>query len=287
VGFPLTKNPLISGGTDFSVFSADHSGIRGITIFIKWVYFPQCIPDHPVLGSGLSLPSLLRLSTLRKLKVRDTHLGDPNWSLTPIHRAPEFPDPGSRYHMSPDFNRVCTECIVGNVGPALDEFSLNTALTREAFEKPKETPLCKLRKIYLTPLFPVENVVDTLAILSGSPVEELSVRCHEDNMLEMCSTLEDFLALHAERTGSAFYEHLAQIHVKTVTDVYDDGHSDNVSAAAATSCPTAGFSHSLTLLSHAKGAGPGASLLPPPPPSRTTLSIQAEHAITIPFEEKS
>jgi hypothetical protein len=35
-------NPLISGGTKFSGFSADYAGISGITIFVEWIYFPQC-----------------------------------------------------------------------------------------------------------------------------------------------------------------------------------------------------------------------------------------------------
>jgi hypothetical protein len=191
------------------------SELIGVYPFVPVVSGDADIPDHPVLGSGLSLPSLLRLSTLRKLKVRDTHLGHPNWSLTPIHHAPQFPDPGSRYHMSPNFNRVRTERIVGNVGPALDKFSLNTALTREAFEKPKETLLCKLRKIYLTLLFPVENVVDTLAILSGSPVKELSVRCHDQFMMNRTKL---------KRSLTLYYSMTVQLYLRKICDTHTTPH---------------------------------------------------------------
>lgn len=182
------------------------------------------IPPHAVLGSDLSLPSLLRLPTLKRLRIRDTHLGDPKWSVTPVCCSLEFLDLGSCCHETPDYNRVCTERIVGNVGHTVDEFSLNTAISAEtfSFEKPKETPLKKLRKLHITPLFPVENVVDTLATLSGSPVEELSVRCHEDDVIDMCSALEGFLSMRVERGETAFYEHLAQIDVTTVTDIYED-----------------------------------------------------------------
>ncbi|EKM61198.1 uncharacterized protein PHACADRAFT_247651 [Phanerochaete carnosa HHB-10118-sp] len=197
----------------------------GVYPYIPVVKGDESIPAHPLLGSELSLPSLLRLPTLKKLRIRDTHLGDPKWAVTPICCSLEFLDLGSCYHESQDFNRVCTERIVGNVGQSVDEFSLNTAISAEtyAFEKPKETPLKKLRKIHLTPLFPVENVVDTLTTLSGSPVEELSIRCHEDDVADMCTALQDFMTLCDERKESEFYKRLSNIKVSTVSDINDCG----------------------------------------------------------------
>ena len=229
--------------------------------FVPVVSGDDDIPDHPRLGSDLSLPSLLSLPTLKKLKIRDTHLGDPKWSVTPISCSLEFLDLGSYCNESPDFNRVCTERIVGNVGHAVDEFSLNTALSGEkyAFEKPKETPLKKLRKIHLTPLFPVENVVDTLTTLSGSPVEELNVRCYEDDVLDMCSALEDFLSLRTERGDSDFYKHLSQISVSTVTDIYDDDDHNDFTCSTRDTCS-----------SSPRGAS-----------TRPSVTIPAEHALAI------
>ncbi|KAI0095002.1 hypothetical protein BDY19DRAFT_902049 [Irpex rosettiformis] len=234
--------------------------------FVPVVTGDADIPDHPRLGSDLSLPSLLRLPTLRKLKIRDTHLGDPKWCVTPISCSLEFLDLGSYCNESPEFNRVCTERIVGTVGHAVDEFSLNTALSGEtyAFEKPKETPLKKLRKVHLTPLFPVENVVDTLTTLSGSPVEELSVRCYEDDVLDMCSALEDFLSLRTERGDSDFYKHLSQISVSTVTDIYsDDNAHDDV--------------HDIFTRSNAGDCNCSSIS----PRTRPTVVIPAEHALAI------
>lgn len=200
----------------------------GVYPFVPVVTGDGGIPPHALLGKDLSLPSLLRLHTLKKLRIRDTHLGDPNWAITPIHCSLEFLDLGTCYHETEDFNRMCTERIVGKVGHSVDEFSLNTAITTEsyAFEKPKETPLKKLRKIHLTPLFPVENVVDTLTSLSGSPVEELSVRCHEDDVTDVCSALEDFLSKRVECGPAEFYQHLSQINVSTVSNIYGDEAND-------------------------------------------------------------
>ncbi|KAI0936602.1 hypothetical protein AcV5_004697 [Taiwanofungus camphoratus] len=195
--------------------------LMGARPFVPLVIGDEDIPNHPLLGFELRLPSLLRLPTLKKLRIRDTHLGDPHWSLTPVHCSLEVLDLGSCYHESPEFNRICTERIMGNVGHTVDEFALHTALTGQTFKYAthKETPLKRLRKIHLTPLFPVENVVDTLTTLSDSPIEQLTVQCHEDDVVDMCSALEDFLSLRTERGEQAFYKHLTGITIKTVSDL--------------------------------------------------------------------
>ncbi|KAH8097059.1 hypothetical protein BXZ70DRAFT_895360 [Cristinia sonorae] len=187
-------------------------------------FIPVCtgdndIPAHPVFGQNLSLPVLLRLPNLRYLRIRDTHLGDTAWSTTPIMCSLEVLDLGSCYFESPEFNRVCTERIIGNVGNSVDEFSVSTPLKSDTFDfaKPISTPLKRLRKVHLTPLLPVENVVDTLTTLSGSPVEELSVSCHEDDMEDMCEALKGFLALREERRDE-LYPRLTEISLKTVGD---------------------------------------------------------------------
>ncbi|KAH9847382.1 hypothetical protein C2E23DRAFT_765419 [Lenzites betulinus] len=204
--------------------SAIHApDLLGARPFVPVVKGDEDIPDHAVLGHELRLPALLRLPTLKKLRIRDTHLGDPHWETMPVCCALEVLDLGSCYHESNDYNRVCNERIMGNIGHTVDECALNTALTSQTFAHAKhpERPLTKLRKIHLTPLFPVENVVDTLTTLSDSPVESLSVQCHEDDVVDMCSALEDFLSLRAERGEHGFYQHLHEISVSTVSDLAD------------------------------------------------------------------
>ncbi|KAI0673471.1 hypothetical protein C8Q78DRAFT_1076478 [Trametes maxima] len=204
--------------------SAMHApDLLGARPFVPVVRGDEDIPDHPILGRELRLPSLLALPTLKKLRIRDTHLGDPQWECTPVQCTLEVLDLGSCYHESNDYNRVCTERIMGNIGHTVDECALNTALTSQTFAhaKHEQKPLKKLRKIHLTPLFPVENVVDTLTTLSESPVESLSVQCHEDDVVDMCSALEDFLNLRAERGEKGFYQHLHEINVSTVSDLSD------------------------------------------------------------------
>ncbi|RPD64918.1 hypothetical protein L227DRAFT_571373 [Lentinus tigrinus ALCF2SS1-6] len=195
----------------------------GARPFVPVVKGDEDIPDHPLLGRELRLPSLLRLPTLKKLRIRDTHLGDPQWECVPVYCSLEVLDLGSCYHESNDYNRICTERIMGNIGHTVDECALNTALTSQTFAHAKHSdkPLKKLRKVHLTPLFPVENVVDTLTTLSDSPVESLSVQCHEDDVVDMCSALEDFLNIRAERGEKGFYEHLNEITVTTVSDLAD------------------------------------------------------------------
>ncbi|KAK7694872.1 hypothetical protein QCA50_002060 [Cerrena zonata] len=180
------------------------------------------IPIHPTLGTELSLPALLRLPTLKTLRIRDTHLGDPRWAETPVYCSLQVLDLGSCYHESPDFNRICTERIVNNVGHTIDDLSLNTAITGDSIELSKpESPLKKLRKIQLTPLFPVENVVDTLTTLSDSPIEQLSVRCHQDDIEDICNALEDFLSSRVERGETALHKHLKDIIVDPVQNLDD------------------------------------------------------------------
>ena len=141
----------------------------------------------------------------------------------PVNCTLEVLDLGSCYHESNDYNRICTERIMGNIGHTVDECALNTALTPQTFAHAKhaERPLKKLRRVHLTPLFPVENVVDTLATLSDSPVERLSVECHTDDVVDMCSALEDFLSLRTARGEKGFYEHLLEISVSAVSDLAD------------------------------------------------------------------
>ncbi|GLB39249.1 hypothetical protein LshimejAT787_0604110 [Lyophyllum shimeji] len=186
--------------------------LEGVYPYVPLVIGDDDVPAHPSLGSELSLPSLLRIPTLKKLTIRDTHLGDGRWVTTPVACRLEVLDLGSCYHENEDFNSACTERIMATVGPTIAEFSLTTSVSDTVFAKPSVTPLPRLRKLHITPFFPVDSVVDTMSNLAGSPIETLSMQCFEDDVVDVCSALEDFLSLRVER-GPEFYQKLKRIDV--------------------------------------------------------------------------
>jgi hypothetical protein len=98
------------------------------------------------------------------------------------------------------------------VGPTVDEFSLTAAVSNSLFSEPTATPLRKLRKLHISPFFPVENVVETMSNLAGSPVEGISVQCFEDDVVDVCTEIERFLNLRVER-GCDFYHKLKRIDI--------------------------------------------------------------------------
>lgn len=175
------------------------------------------IPDHPILGSELALPSLLRIPSLRKLALRDTHLGDERWTTTPVACRLEVLDLGSYVHTDEDFNSMCTQRIMSAVGPSVDEFSLATTVSDNLFAKSTDTPLRRLRKLHISPFFPVDSVVDTVSNLAGSPIESLSLQCFEEDVVDVCSALEGFLSIRVER-GPQFFDKLKRIDVTVTTN---------------------------------------------------------------------
>ncbi|KAF9068841.1 hypothetical protein BDP27DRAFT_1326359 [Rhodocollybia butyracea] len=199
--------------------------LRGVFPYVPLVTGDDDIPDHSFLGADLYLPSLLRISTLTELFIRDTHLGDPRWATVPVSCKLQVVDLGSCYHENEAFNSVCIQRIMGAVGKTVDEFSLTTAVSDAAFAKPSVTPLQRLRKLHISPFFPVDSVVDTMSNLAGSPIESLSMQCYEDDVVDVCAALEDFLSVRVER-GAGFYEKLARIDV-SVTENEGSGPLDS------------------------------------------------------------
>ena len=120
------------------------SDLVGVYPYVPLVTGDDDIPDHPLLGSELYLPSLLRIPTLTELIIRDTHLGDSRWATTPIACRLKVLDVGSCCHENEDSNRVCTERIMAAVGRTIDEFSLTTSVSDSIFAKPSATPLQQL-----------------------------------------------------------------------------------------------------------------------------------------------
>jgi hypothetical protein len=200
----------------------------------KYPYVPMVrgdedILDHPVLGSELSLPSLLSIPTLQQLTIRDTHLGDPRWATAPVACRLQVLDLGNCDHEPESFNRLCIERIMSAVGPTLSTFSLATAVSAPIFTKPTDTPLRRLRRLHISPFFPISSVVDTMATLAGSPIERLSLQCFPDDIVDACGALEEFLTLRVAR-GPAFYEKLAAIDVSVAGSDTDAADTDRAVA---------------------------------------------------------
>jgi hypothetical protein len=227
--FPLSERLVVSIAAslrnleDLSLDRVSRSKIHapeleGVFPYIPLVIGDEDIPTHPLLGTDLSLPSLLRIPSLRKLTIRDTHLGDERWATTPVACRLEVLDLGSCQHANDAF----TERIMAAVGPSVDEFTLTTAVSDNLFAKPSVTPLQSLRKLHITPYFPIESVVDTMSNLAGSPIETLSMQCYEDDVVDACAALEDFLFLKVER-GPQFYDKLKNINVSVTSSL--DGSS--------------------------------------------------------------
>ncbi|GAW07366.1 hypothetical protein LENED_009353 [Lentinula edodes] len=191
--------------------------LHGVPPYIPLVSGDENIPDHPRLGADLYLPSLLQLPTLRELVIRDTHLGDRRWATVPVKCKLQVVDLGSCFHENEDFNSICIQRIMGAVGKTVDEFSLTTTVSDIVFAKPSVTPLQRLRKLHISPFFPVDSVVDTITNLAGSPIENLSMQCYEDDVVDVCVALEEFLNRRVER-GVGFYEKLARIDVSVTSN---------------------------------------------------------------------
>jgi len=104
------------------------------------------------------------------------------------------------------------------VGPSVDEFSLSTAVSDNLFAKPADTPLRRLRKLHISPFFPVDSVVDTVTNLAGSPIEMLSLQCFEEDVVDVCEALEGFLSVRVER-GPHFFDRLKRIDVSVAANL--------------------------------------------------------------------
>jgi len=186
--------------------------------FVPLVVGDEDVESHPILGSDLSLPSLLRIPTLRRLQLSETHLGDPLWGSTPSSSHLEVLDLGACSHATPEFNMMCTERTINNLARSspIRELFISTPLQDERFRDPFSTPLRSLDHIHLMPLLPVDRVVETLFALSGSPVHTISVECYEEDALEMCYALEDFLTVRLQQPDAGLYRGLGMMNLHFV-----------------------------------------------------------------------
>ncbi|KII91160.1 hypothetical protein PLICRDRAFT_105875 [Plicaturopsis crispa FD-325 SS-3] len=169
------------------------------------------IPSHPIFGAALNLPSLLRLPTLKRLAIHNTHLGDPQWSTVGPACVLDALELGSCMYDSPE----SAERIMVAIGPSVAECALGSGLRSAA-----PVACRKLRKLSITSSFPVDDVAETMTTLSDSPIECLALHCFEDDAPELCASVEAFLNTRVER-GPTFYEKLARVELAvTPVDAY-------------------------------------------------------------------
>jgi len=175
------------------------------------------IEDHPIVGSALSLPSLLQIPTLQQLRIRDTHLGDPRWESAICLAPLSVLDLGSCCYVSPEVGRTHAEAIVRNVARAspVNRLSIATGLEQTEFQH-STTPLKNLRHLELTSFFPIDGIVDTLSTLSGSPIETVAVQCFNDDVEDLCESLETFLNERVERGQDKFHQKLKNLFITLV-----------------------------------------------------------------------
>lgn len=221
---PLSERSVVSIAA--SVPRLEHLTLDGIArslihapeLLSTYPYIPLVIgdddiDDHPLLGSDLCLPSLLRIPTLRKLQLLETHLGDQLWASTRPLCSLEILDLGSCGYETHEYNRMCTERIVCNVAQhcPIQSLHVNTSLEDDIFQDQHSTPLKNLRCVHLMPLLPASQVVQTLVTLSGSPVETISIECYEEDAAEMCYSLEEFLTMQLHGGKEFFYRNLREL----------------------------------------------------------------------------
>lgn len=175
------------------------------------------IEDHPDVGSALSLPSLLRIPTLQQLCIRDTHLGDRLWESTHCTARLSVLDLGSCCHVSPEVGRTHVEAIVKNVAKEspVNRLALASGLGQPESQHPT-TPLGSLRHLELTSFFPIDGIVDTLVTLSSSPIETVAAQCFNDDIEDLCESLETFLNERVERGPDRFHQQLKRLFISLV-----------------------------------------------------------------------
>ena len=154
---------------------------------------------------------------------------------------------------------MCTERIINNLArsSSIRELFISTPLQDERFKGPFSTPLRSLGHIHLMPLLPVDRVVETLFTLSGSPVHTISVECYEEDALEMCYALEDFLTVRFQQPDALFYRRLRVMNLHFV--VLDPSfpmveHSESLGRVRRL-CDAMGLSGKMPLPSELAGAG--------------------------------
>ena len=209
LGIPLLHELTLDGITRSQVHAPDLFGTA-----IPAVIGDGDIEDHEIVGSALSLPSLLQIPTLQQLHIRDTHLGDPMWESATCLASLSVLDLGSSPHASREEGRIHVEAIIRNItrNSPVNQLAISSGLEFQH----STAPLKKLRHLELTSFFPIDGIVDTLSALSGSPIDTIAVQCFNDDVEDLCESLETFLSERVCRGPDLFLQQLKKLFITLV-----------------------------------------------------------------------
>lgn len=192
------------------------------------------IPAHPS-SIPLSLPSLLLIPTLQSLRISEMHLGDPRWEeVTVLAHKLSTLELGGCVYESDDFNRLCAERILHRLHRTLSTFTLGIPLASATtstlsiaaftpvhgggigfFATLPVPPMQNLKILRISPHFPIDDLVSTLATttLSASPIESVCIECTADDAGDVYEMIEEFFELREEQGAELFFGRLRGIRV--------------------------------------------------------------------------
>ncbi|KAG7446761.1 uncharacterized protein BT62DRAFT_931336 [Guyanagaster necrorhizus] len=205
---PLLNHLSISGATRSTLHAPD---LVGVYPPVPLVVGDSDIPAHPIFGNDLNLPSLLRLTGLRTLSIKDTHLGDARWDTEQVCCQLE------RVDLMGCCEEGWTERIMARVGRTVGEFGLSVPV------KPASVKgLASLKKLRIGEYFPVDDVAETLGVFAGSPIERVEMECFEEDVVDVCTELEGWL----RRRGEGLWQRLERVDVNVLESSDDDDEEE-------------------------------------------------------------
>lgn len=143
------------------------------------------VPPHPLLGSDLALPSLLRLPSLRTLEIRDTWLGcdtkiDPDQPAT--SSLEKLVLTGSMYAVDTQCEaQACTAWL--HACPSLRSIELGTALASlpERTQPPQRSELPRVSHVHVNASrILADNLSSTLDVLKQCSVESITIAYEQE-----------------------------------------------------------------------------------------------------------
>jgi len=202
--------------------------------------------------------------SLKRLSIKDTHLGDPEWERSSLMEEEEEEQAqceleclelGGHCLESEYENGMAVMKILNVTGKSVKGLSLATALpppppsptlppspTSSIFsfasswdsEIPSTAPATptilaqesgqNISKLHIGPYVSLESLSDTLSHFSSSPIESVSISCFNSDLEDVSKNVEDFLSLRVCRADTCY----ASLKHTDVVVVSESGNDDCV-----------------------------------------------------------